>query len=78
MTAKQQQQQKQWEDVGRQFDDLYLFGNRDFEAFKALFRRAIAINGPKDDGLEMFTASIKEPAWQDWMRAEIDRMSRAA
>ncbi len=70
MTAQEQQRNEQLNAIGRELDELHLSGELNFDNFKALFHRALAICGPGDD-MEMFCHFARGEGWWDWMMQEL-------
>ena len=74
MTPQEEQIDEQLNAIGRELNDLYLSGNLDFDSFKALFHRALAIYGTGDD-MEMFCKYARGDGWWDWMMQELRKAS---
>jgi hypothetical protein len=73
MSAEEQQRDDQLNAIGRELDDLYDSGRMDFDGFKALFHRALAICGPDDDDMEMFCHYARGDGWFAWMMQELQK-----
>ena len=73
MTPEEQCKHEKLVAVGAELDDLYLSGRLDFDGFKALFHRAIAICGPDDDSMETFCHYATGEGWWAWMVQELQK-----
>jgi hypothetical protein len=73
MNAQEQQQDEALNAIGRELYEIYYLGKLDFEQFKALFHRAIAVCGPDDDSMEMFCHYARGDGWWDWMMQELQK-----
>ena len=75
MTDTQKARDEALNAIGRELDDLHFSGRLDFDAFKSLFLRGLAVCGPNTDDLEMFMADVQDRSWYDWM---VDQLQRSA
>lgn len=73
MTQEEQLQDEQLNAVGKALDDLADEGKLDFDQFKALFHRALAICGPNNDSMEMFCHFARGDGWWAWMMEELQK-----
>ena len=73
MNAEEQQRDDRLNAIGRELDDLYYSSRLDFDGFKTLFHRALAVCGPDDDNMEMFCHFARGNGWWDWMMKELQK-----
>lgn len=73
MNAEEQQRDDQLNAIGRELYELRSSGRLDFDGFKALFHRALAVCGPDDDDMEMFCPFARGDGWWDWMVQELQK-----
>lgn len=71
VNPSEQQRDEQLNAIGCELDELRSSGALDFDRFKALFRRALAICGPDDGDMEMFCHFAGGEGWWDWMVKEL-------
>lgn len=74
MTGKELEIGEQMNAIGRELYELSSAGRLDFDSFKALFQRALAIYGTGDD-MEMFCKYARGVGGWDWMMQELKKAS---